>query len=363
MIAAERTAGDRTDERVETLQIELPGIGEPETLVRRRRAVSPPGPGQVLVRTEATGVSYAEQQMRLGKYYDQPPFPFVPGYDLVGTVERLGLGATAELREGQRVAAVTKTGAWAERVVLDAGDLVPVPAGIDAVVAETVIVNGITAWRMLHRIARPPAGSRVVVLGAAGGVGSVLVQLARAAGLGVIGVGSTKQQAAIAELGATPVDYRTEDVSSRVAQIAPAGVAAVFDHVGGDGVVDSWRMLARGGTLVCYGTAATKDQPGNARIPVLKFFARLALWNARPNGRRATFFNLWAGSRRRNRFRAELRNDLEQVFGLLRDGELKPRVAAEYPLSDAAAALRFAERRGVVGKVVLLPDPSSPPAA
>ena len=122
-------------------------------------------------------------------------------------------------------------------------------------------------------------------------------------------------------------------------------------------------MLARGGTLVSYGTAATKDQPGNARIPVLKLFARLALWNASPNGRRATFFNFWAGSRRRSRFRAELRTDLQQVFGLLRDGKLQPRVAAEYPLSEAAAALRFAERRGVIGKVVLLPDPSSPPAA
>ena len=183
MIATERTSGDQTGERVETVEIELPGIGEPEALVSRRRVVAPPGPGQVLVRMEATGVSYAEQQMRLGKYYDQPPFPFVPGYDLVGVVERLGPGATAGLREGQRVAAVTKTGAWAERIVLDAGDVVPVPAGIDAVVAETAIVNGITAWRMLHRIARPPAGSRVVVLGAAGGVGSVLVQLARAAGL------------------------------------------------------------------------------------------------------------------------------------------------------------------------------------
>ena len=278
---------------VETLQIELPGIGEPEALVGRHRVVPAPGPGQALVRMEATGVSFAEQQMRLGKYYDQPPFPFVPGYDLVGVVEKLGPGP-ADVSEGQRVAA--------------------------------------------------------------GGVGSILVQLARAAGLRVIGVGSTPQQDAIASLGAAPVDYRGEDVPGRVAQLAPDGVAAVFDHVGGEAIVDSWRMLAPGGTLVSYGTAATKDQPGNARIPVLKLFARLAIWNALPNRRRATFFNFWAGSRRRTRFRADLRHDLEQVFGLLREGALTARVAAEYPLSQASAALRFAERRGVVGKVVLTPD-------
>ena len=342
----------------ESMEIELPGVGDPDVLAARRRPLPQPGPNQAIVRMEATGVSFAEQQMRLGKYYDQPPFPFVPGYDVVGVVEQVGSAGDrpAAVRPGQRVAAIVKTGAWAERILLPAGDLVAVPDGLEPVAAETVIVNGVTAWRMLHRVARPPAGSRVVVLGAAGGVGSVLVQLAGIAGLRVIGVGSTAQQEAIAAMGAVPVDYRTEDVAARVAQVAPAGVAAVFDHVGGDGIVHSWRMLAPGGTLVAYGTAATKDQPGNARIPVLKLFGRLALWNALPNRRRAHFFNLWAGSRRRDTYRAELQADLGALFALVRDGRLTAPVAAEFPLSRAADALRFAERRGVVGKVVIVPD-------
>ena len=145
-----------------TLAIELPGIGEPETL----RAITPgapePGPGEAVVRVEATGVSFAEQQMRLGKYYDQPPFPFVPGYDLVGVVERVGAGVS--LAPGRRVAALTKTGAWAQRVVLPVADLAPVPDGVDPVDAETAIVNGLTAWRMLHRTARVPSGATIVVL-------------------------------------------------------------------------------------------------------------------------------------------------------------------------------------------------------
>jgi NADPH:quinone reductase-like Zn-dependent oxidoreductase len=342
-----------------TLQIELRGVGEPEGLVPVRRVLPEPGPDEAIVRVEATGVSFAEQQMRLGKYYDQPPFPFVPGYDLVGVVERLGPRIARDggtrVTVGQRVAALTKTGAWADRVVLDVRDLVPVPDGLDPVAAETVIVNGVTAWRMLHRMARPRTGGTVVVLGAAGGVGTVLVQLARSAGLRVIGIGSAGQQEAIAALGAVPVDYRNDDVPARVAQLAPGGVDAVFDHVGGPGIVASWRMLAPGGMLVSYGTAATKDQPGSSRLPVLKLFARLLVWNALPNRRRAGFFNLWAGRRRAERFRDELRADLGHVLALVRDGSVSPRVAARFPLADAGAALRFAEQRGLTGKVVITP--------
>jgi len=344
----------------EILAIELPGIGEPETLVARRRALPAPGPGQAVVRMEATGVSFAEQQMRLGKYYDQPAFPFVPGYDLVGIVEQLAPGEPPSgVSVGARVAAITKTGAWAERVLADAAGLVPVPDGLDPVSAETLIVNGLTAWRMLHGAARIRPGQTVVVLGAAGGVGSVLVQLALTAGARVVGVGSTAQQDAVAVAGATPVDYRTEDVSARVAQLAPGGVAAVFDHVGGEGIVSSWRMLAPGGTLVSYGTAATKDEPGNARLPVLKLVARLVAWQVLPNGRRATFFNLWAGRRRKERFQGALRRDLGQVLELARAGTLTAPVAATFSLEDAAAALRHAERRGVVGKVVIVPPTAS----
>src|SRR3712207_7679271 len=110
-------------------EVELPGIGEPESLRLRTRDLLPPGPGQAVVRMEASGVSFAEQQMRRGKYYDQPPFQFVPGYDLVGIVERLGAAKPGQrfgVTVGSRVAALTKTGAWTERLVLDVEDLVPV---------------------------------------------------------------------------------------------------------------------------------------------------------------------------------------------------------------------------------------------
>jgi len=312
----------------------------------RTRELPTPGPGQVVVRVEATGVSFAEQQMRRGKYYDQPKFPFVPGYDLVGVREDTGA----------RVAALTKVGAWADRVVLDDADLVPVPDGLDPEAVETLIVNGVTAWRMLHRAAKVRRGQTIVVLGAAGGVGTVLVQLARHAGIRVLGTAGPAQQERLRALGAEPIDYRGEDVLARVRELAPEGVAAVFDHVGGPGIADSWQMLARGGTLVSYGTAATKDVPGNPQVPVLKLFGRLAVWNLLPNGRSATFFNLWKGHRfRRDRFRAELRADLERVMALLAEGAITPQIAARFRLEQAAEALRFAEAGGNTGKVLLLP--------
>ncbi|MFF2553070.1 medium chain dehydrogenase/reductase family protein [Nocardia sp. NPDC058058] len=335
-------------------EIVLPGTVEPEGLRTTHRELAAPRAGQALIEVEATGVSFAEQQMRRGKYYDQPAFPFVPGYDLVGTVREVGSAADAGLI-GKRVAALTKVGGWASHVLLDSADLVEVPAELPADAAETFVVNGITAWQMLHRGAKVQAGQTILVHGANGGVGSTLVQLALAAGVNVIGTASARNADQVRALGAIPVDYRG-DVVAQVRALAPNGVDAVFDHVGGPGIVDSFNLLAPGGTLMAYGTASTKDDTGNSRLPVLKLFARLMLWNVLPNKRGAHFYNIWAGQRRAGAFRAKLAADLTAVFGLAAKGELHPQIAARFPLARAAEALTLAESRTVTGKVVLLPQ-------
>ncbi|MEU9288111.1 medium chain dehydrogenase/reductase family protein [Streptomyces sp. NPDC048275] len=335
------------------VEVVLPGKVEPEGLQIRHGAVPAAGPGQVVIRMEATGVSFAEQQMRRGRYYDQPAFPFVPGYDLVGTVLATGEGVEPGLA-GTRVAALVKVGGWASHVLVEAADAVPVPAGIGAAEAETLVLNGITAWQMLHRKARIRAGQTILVHGANGGVGSVLVQFAHAAGVEVIGTASARHHDALRERGVTPVDYRTENVAARVRELAPGGVDAVFDHVGGRGIVDSWRLLAPGGTLVSYGSASTRDDEGSKQWPVLKLLGRVWLWNALPNRRRAYFFNVWAGrGLARNRFRARLRADLTQVFAALERGEVTAQIAAQLPLAHIADALRLAESGTVAGKVVV----------
>ncbi|MBL1075731.1 zinc-binding dehydrogenase [Nocardia sp. 2] len=336
------------------LEVVLPGRVEPHQLELAHRELPPLRPGQALLRVEATGVSFAEQQMRRGKYYDQPAFPFVPGYDAVGTVVAVG-GAADEALIGRRVAALTKTGGWSSHLILEAADLIPVPAELPADAAETFVVNGITAWQMLHRIAKVRAGQTILVHGANGGVGSTLVQLARLAGIRVIGTASARNAEAVQALGALPVDYRG-DVVRQVREYTSDGVDAVFDHVGGPGIVDSFELLAPGGTLVAYGSASTKDEEGNSRLPVLALLARLMWWNLLPNRRSAHFYNIWAGQRRLTRFRNQLREDLTAVLDLAARGDLHAQIAARFPLREAGKALALAESRTVTGKVVLVAD-------
>ncbi|MFC1419930.1 medium chain dehydrogenase/reductase family protein [Streptacidiphilus cavernicola] len=343
---------------VVALQVVLPGVVEPDGLEIRRTPLSPPGSGQVLVAVEATGMSFAEQSMRRGIYYRQPAFPFVPGYDLVGRVAVLGAGVDPGLL-GRRIAALTKTGGWASHVLLAAEDVIAVPEGLDPVDVEALIVNGITAWQMLHRTARIRPGQTVLVHGANGGVGTILVQLARHHGVQVIGTASPRHHQALRALGVTPVDYRDPDLEARVRAIAPNGVDAVFDHLGGESVHRSYRLLAPGGTLVSYAIASKlNDRDGGRLLRLfLGLMTQLAWWNYLPNGHSASFYNIWSGRGLRPRaFRARLREDFTAVLGLLRDGALAPQIAARLPLTAAGEAMELAESHTAYGKIVLLPQ-------
>ncbi|WP_284234555.1 medium chain dehydrogenase/reductase family protein [Arenivirga flava] len=339
------------------VEVVLPAAVEPEGMLLRAQQLRAAGEGHVVLTMEATGISFAEQQMRRGKYYDQPPFPFVPGYDLVGVVSEVGAGVATELI-GRRFAAVTKTGAWADRVEVAAADLLEVPDGLDPVSVEAAVVNGITAWRMLHEVARVRPGGRILVLGANGGVGSTLVQLAVRSGIEVIGTAAVRHHGLLRELGAAPLAaLEGAALADAVRAHAPGGLDAVFDHVGGRGVRTSWSLLRRGGALVSYGTASTKNVAGSSQLPVLKLFGALAIWNALPNGRRASFFNFWAGKKRDPRgFRARQASAFTAVCAALARGELRPLIAATMPLDQASAALTLAESRTVAGKVILTPS-------
>ncbi|WP_354701680.1 medium chain dehydrogenase/reductase family protein [Paraconexibacter sp. AEG42_29] len=336
-------------------EIVLPGVVEPDGLFVNHRPVTAPGRGQALVEVEAAGVSFAEQSMRRGRYPGQPRFPFVPGYDLVGVVGRVGEGVAPGL-VGQRVAVATKTGGWTTHAVVDAADLIPVQDGLDPVEVETLVVNGITAWQMLHRKARVAAGQTILVHGAGGGVGMTLVQLARHAGIRVIGTASPRQHDALRALGAEPIDYHDPDLAGRVRELAPGGVAAAFDHLGGPSFERSFDLLASGGTLVAYGTASRRDDTNNLLVGFAAIFARFGLWSLLPNGRGATFYNFWGGRLTRPAaFRRRMAADLTAVLTLLRDDAIAAQVGARLPLAEAGRAVALAESGTVSGKVVLIP--------
>lgn len=338
-----------------TTRVILPGLVEPSGLQIESAPMPTPGRGQLLVRVEATGISFAEQSMRRGRYFGQPAFPFTPGYDLVGEVIEAGDGADRTL-VGHRVATMTKTGAWAGHAVVDARDTVEVPDGITPEDAETVVVNGVTAWQMLHRAARVKPGQTVLLFGANGGVGGILIQLAQDRGVRVIGAASPRHHAALRAAGVTPVDYADPDLAARVRELAPDGVDAVFDNVGGETTRTAFSLLARGGTLVTYSIISAVSGGGSLALPFMKAIGQALVWSALPNGRRATFYDLWAGHRfRPARFRRRLESDLGHVFDLLRRGTITANIAARFPLTEAVAALELAEYRTLNGKVILLP--------
>lgn len=338
-----------------TMRVVLPGLVEPAGLVVETAPVPTPGADELLVAVEATGISYAEQAMRHGRYFAQPAFPFTPGYDLVGTVLEVGPGGDAAL-VGQRVATLTKTGAWTGHAVVQHRDSVLVPNGVSAEAAEAVTVNGVTAWQMLHRSARTNPGDTILLFGSNGGVGGLLIQLAQHAGLRVIGAASPRHHDALRAAGVIPVDYNDPTLAATVRGLAPQGVAAVFDNVGGATTRTSWSLLTPGGTLVSYAIIDAVSGTGSLWSPFLRHVARILTWNALPNGKRATFYDLWAGhSRAKRRYRAHLDEDLTHVLELVRDGVLTANIAARFPLAEVATALALAESRTLNGKVILLP--------
>ena len=185
--------------------------------------------------------------------------PFTPGEDIVGVVDKLGEGVST-VEPGQMVAGVTfgDAGGYAEFICLPASELVPVPSGVDPAEAVCLVVNYLTAHMAMHRTANVRSGERILVHGAAGGVGSALLELGKLAGLEMYGTASKYNHELVSALGATPIDYRTEDFVERIRSLTGDGVDAVFDPIGGARQIwRSYRALRKGGRLVWFGMAAT----------------------------------------------------------------------------------------------------------
>ena len=197
-------------------QVLLTKKGGPEVLEIVEREAPEPGPGEARVKVLATGVSFADVMMRYGLYPGVPNFPFTPGYDLVGEVEDLGPNVS-RVAVGQRVAALTQIGAYAQYVSLPAGELVRVPAGLDTAEAASLPVNYVTAPQMLFRVTKVKPGERILVHGAAGGVGTAMLQLGRLQGLEMYGTASAGKHDLVSGIGAPQSTTRPRISWSRCA--------------------------------------------------------------------------------------------------------------------------------------------------
>src|SRR5512132_2825749 len=208
-----------------------------------------PGRGEVRVRVLAAGVSYTDAMLRVGSYLGVPKPPFTPGYELVGVVEELGPGCS-RLSVGDRIGTLTVWGADAERVCVLEANAVEVPEDLDPGEVLSLVFTHMTAYQLLHRTATVQRGEMVLVHGAAGRVGTAVLELGAVAGLRMYGTCSARDFTAVEQLGAAAIDYRNEDFLARVRELTGGeGVDVVLDGIGGRVALRSFRALRKGDSI------------------------------------------------------------------------------------------------------------------
>ncbi|WFU70452.1 medium chain dehydrogenase/reductase family protein [Bradyrhizobium sp. CB2312] len=332
--------------------VQVSRFGDPEKLKVVEAPLPTAGPGEVRVRVIASSLNYTEVLIRRHLYPQTMRLrpPFVMGYDVVGTIDQLGEGVH-DFRIGDRVADMTVVGSNADYRTLRANDVARVPMGVDPAEAAALILSWTTAHQLLHRAAKVQRGQRVLVHGAAGAVGQALLVLGRLAGLELWGTVRREHIALVQDLGATPIDYQHEDFT----RIVPGGFDVIVDGVGEDGYRRSYAALKPGGLLCAIGFSASV-QAQRRMLPILMEIARLYLWRLLPGGKRTRFYSVNA---MRARHPAWFKEDLEQLFGLLATGAIRPRIAERISFEEVADAHRRLEAGGLEGKLVLCPDLSS----
>lgn len=307
-------------------------VGDPEVLRVDEVEKPQPGAGEVLIRVAVAGVNYADTMLRKGTYLMQPSLPCTPGFEAAGTIEAIGADVS-HAQVGQRVMARMQGGGYAEYVSAKADGVIPVPDGLDFGKAMALLVQGLTALGLLKDLR---AGQTVLVHAAAGGVGSLLVQLAKHKGARVIGTASTAEKLrTVSSLGADAVvNYTAADWTDQVlAATDGKGVDLLIEMVGGEIGRQNLRCLAAGGTMIVYGAASGED----FQISALGLLAK----NQTVRG-----YTLYIETPE------SLAVFTRELMAHVAEGRLQIMVQ-EFALADAAAAHRALEGRQTTGKVVL----------
>ncbi|MEO6727020.1 MAG: quinone oxidoreductase [Blastocatellia bacterium] len=319
--------------------IVVENTGGPEVLTYRDAEKPTAKAGEALVKVEAIGINYIDVYHRTGLY--PLPRPFIPGMEAAGTVEAVGEGVT-EVVVGERVAYAMQPGAYAEYATVPAWKLVSVPTGITAGQAAATMLQGMTAHYLVTSVYSLKAGDTALIHAAAGGVGLLLIQLAKRMGARAIGTVSTEAKAQLArEAGADEIiRYTEQDFEAETRRLTDGkGVQVVYDSVGKDTFLKSLNSLAPRGMLALFGQSSG---------PVASFDPALlaqkgSLFLTRPS------LAQYAATREELLWRAG------ELFNRINAGELKLRIETTFPLANAAEAHRQLEGRKTTGKVLLLP--------
>jgi len=313
--------------------------GDAGTLRWEQVTVGEPGPGQVRVRNTAVGLNFVDTYQRSGLYPMQ--LPFTPGSEGAGVVEAVG-PKVKEFKVGDRVAYAGSVGAYAEVLLRPADRLVKIPAGVDDRTAAAMMLKGLTAQYLVRRTYRVKKGDTILMHAAAGGVGLILCQWAKALGATVIGtVGSDEKAALAKKAGCKHVIVTSrENFTERVKAITKGrGVPVVYDGVGKDTFMGSLDCLQPLGMMVSFGNASGAVPPFNAGILAQKG----SLYLTRPT--LATY----------TATRADLVKAAQELFSVVKSRKVKITVNQTYPLREAAQAQRDLESRKTTGQTVLLP--------
>jgi NADPH2:quinone reductase len=299
-----------------------------------------PGPDEVVVDIAAAAVNFPDLLMLSGGYQVRTPLPIIPGSEFAGTVRSRG-ERVERLAVGDRVAGAAMVGAFAEQIAVPAASLWPVPAGVDMAEAAAFRVTYLTSYHALRSVAVVAPGEWVVVLGAAGGVGLSVVDIAKLLGARVIAAASGPDKLAVCrERGADEtIDYSREDLKTRIKEITGTGANVVIDPVGGDQAEPALRAMGWGGRYVCVGFAS-------AQIPCIPLNLVLLKGVVICGMEMRTF-----GQHRAK----DAARDEADLFEHFRTGTLRPLISARFDLENTAEAMRTVSERRAIGKVVITP--------
>jgi len=319
--------------------IQIAQTGGAEVLQPRELPTPTPGPGEALVQIEACGVNFIDIYLREGRYAS--PLPFIPGQEAAGVVLALGPDA-ASVKVGDRVAWCGTPGTYAQFAVAPVARLIAVPDGITTRQAAAAMLQGMTAHYLSHSTYAIRNGDAVLIHAGAGGVGLLLIQMAKRLGARVFATVSTDEKAVLARAAGADetVLYSREDFAARVHEFTGgAGVPVVYDSVGKTTFDGSMACLHPRGILVLYGGSSGAVPP----FDLIQLSTRGSLYVTRPTLKDYTAT------------REELVRRASDVLGWVAEGSLKLRLEHSYPLADAAQAHRDLEARKTTGKVLLIP--------
>lgn len=316
--------------------------GGPEELIFEEVATPVPQAGEVLIRIEAVGLNFADVMRRRGDDYPEPsPVPFILGAEVAGTVVELGAGVTG-LAVGAAVLATPGAGGYAQFICVPAPMVMPLPPGIDATKAAALVAHGLTAALVLKKAGKLVPGESILIEGAAGGVGSLTIQLARLYGAGkVIAAASSPEKRSIAEgLGAhASVDYTVDGWDAKVRELTNGrGVDVLVEMSGGANVETAFKALAPFGRMIYLGQSSGES-------------ASVDPWALTVPNHTVTGFYIGAYLA----FPELIMETMSEIIGFVMSGKLALQVGTVLPLSQASQAHRLIEERKTTGKVVLLP--------